>query len=88
MSVHNPTSHSFPENAREALGDEKLQRSLASAKMGFRVRRGEAAARLPEFETLRDESRDIKNHTLAHIDLYLEAFEKRVTERGGRKSVV
>ncbi|MEN8195014.1 MAG: LUD domain-containing protein, partial [Pseudomonadota bacterium] len=83
MSVHNPTSHRFPENAREALDDETLQRGLASAKVGFRVRRSEAAARLPEFEALRDESRDIKNHTLAHIDLYLEAFEKRVIERGG-----
>jgi L-lactate dehydrogenase complex protein LldF len=83
MTAHNPTSHRFVENAREALADPTLQRGLASAKVGFRVRRNEAAARLPEFETLRDESRDIKNHTLAHIDLYLEAFEKRVIERGG-----
>jgi L-lactate dehydrogenase complex protein LldF len=83
VSIHNPTSHRFPENARAALDNKTLQRGLASAKVGFRVRRGEAAARLPEFETLRDESRDIKNHTLAHIDLYLEAFERRVTERGG-----
>jgi len=83
MSVHEPTSHNFPENARKALGNKTLQRGLASAKVGFRIRRSEAAARLPEFETLRDESRDIKNHTLAHIDLYLEEFEKRVVERGG-----
>ncbi len=83
MSADAPTSHRFPENARAALADETLQRGLASAKVGFRVRRSEAAARLPEFETLRDEARDIKNHVLAHLDLYLEAFEQRVTERGG-----
>ncbi|UCH74361.1 MAG: iron-sulfur cluster-binding protein [Rhodospirillales bacterium] len=83
MSVEVPTSHRFPDNARAALADATLQRGLASAKLGFRVRRSEAAARLPEFETLRDEARDIKNHVLAHLDLYLEAFEQRVTERGG-----
>jgi len=83
VSAVAPTSHRFPENARAALADATLQRSLASAKVGFRVRRSEAAARLPEFETLRDEARDIKNHVLAHLDLYLEAFEQRVKEHGG-----
>lgn len=83
MSADAPTSHRFIENAREALADETLQSSLASAKVGFRVRRSEAAARLPEFETLRDEGRAIKDHVLAHLDLYLEAFEARVKERGG-----
>ena len=42
-----------------------------------------AAERLPEFEALRDLGRDIKDHTLAHLDLYLEAFEARVAELGG-----
>jgi len=83
VSADAPTSHRFPANARAALADATLQRGLASAKVGFRVRRSEAAARLPEFEALRDEARDIKDHVLAHLDLYLEAFEQRVTERGG-----
>ena len=38
----------------------------------FVPRRAAAADRLPEFEALRDSARDIKNHTLAHLDLYLE----------------
>ncbi|MGI9373418.1 MAG: LutB/LldF family L-lactate oxidation iron-sulfur protein, partial [Hyphomicrobiales bacterium] len=38
---------------------------------------------LPEFEALRDRGRDIKNHVLEHLDLYLEAFETRVLEAGG-----
>ena len=40
-------------------------------------------AKLPEFEALRDSARDIKNHTLAHLDLYLEQFEQRCTAAGG-----
>jgi L-lactate dehydrogenase complex protein LldF len=40
-------------------------------------------ARLPEFEALRDSARDIKNHALAHLDLYLERFEERCAAAGG-----
>src|SRR6185312_6462249 len=40
-------------------------------------------AGLPEFEQLRDTARDIKNHTLANLDFYLEASEAKVRESGG-----
>jgi L-lactate dehydrogenase complex protein LldF len=40
--------------------------------------------RLPEFDALRDSARAIKDHTLAHLDLYLQAYERKVTESGGR----
>ena len=33
------------------------------------------STRLPEFDALRDSARDIKNHALANLDLYLEAYE-------------
>ena len=79
-----PTSHAFQENARRALHDELLQRALGKAEAGFQAKRREAAGRLPEFEALRDAAKAIKDHTLAHLDAYLEAFEKRVTESGGR----
>ena len=32
---------------------------------------------------MRDSARDIKNHTLQHLDLYLEAYEEKVTASGG-----
>ena len=38
---------------------------------------------LPEFERLRDVARDIKNHTLAHLDFYLEEWEAKVLASGG-----
>src|SRR3954447_1790603 len=82
MTVH-ATSPRFKENAREALADEQLQAALAKVRRGFVEKRKAAADRLPEFERLRDQARDIKNHTLAHLDLYLEAYEKRVTASGG-----
>ncbi len=77
------TSRAFVANARAGLGDAALQRSLARFQGGFTVKRREAAARLPEFEALRDRARAIKDHTLAALDHYLERFEEKVAESGG-----
>lgn len=77
------TSLSFEENAHAALENPVLQSALGKIKTGWVAGRARAADRLPEFEALRDLGRDIKNHTLAHLDLYLEAFEARVTGLGG-----
>ena len=77
-------SLSFEKQAARALDNETLQGSLRLLEQGWQAGRRRAAAALPEFEELRDLGREIKNHTLAHLDLYLEAFEARVTEAGGR----
>ena len=77
------TSPRFKENAARALADAPLQSALAKVKRGFIDKRAAAAAALPEFEALRDAARDIKDHTLAHLDLYLEEYEAKVTASGG-----
>ena len=76
------TSPAFKENARSALADMQLQKALSAVAPGLAARRGAARAALPEFEALRDRGRDIKNHTLAHLDLYLEEFERKAKEAG------
>ncbi len=78
------TSPAFKQNASRALADAGLQKALGTAKGAFLQRRADAVARLPEFEQLRDIGRDIKNHTLAHLDFYLEAFEAKVLAAGGK----
>ena len=78
-----PTSHAFKANVRDALVDATLQQALGNMKTGFPAKRLAAINRLPEFEALRDQGRDIKNHTLEHLDFYLELFERNVTEAGG-----
>jgi L-lactate dehydrogenase complex protein LldF len=78
------TSPNFKRNATAALKDAQLQRALAKVEAGFIGRRQQVTSRLPEFEALRDAARDVKDHTLAHLDLYLEAYERRVTELGGK----
>jgi len=77
------TSRAFKENAEQALADAALQKALGFVKRGFVEKRAAAAAGLPEFEALRDQARDIKDHVLNHLDHYLERFEARVHDNGG-----
>ncbi len=76
------TAHAFKANVRAALKDAQLQRALAGLPTGLVAQRAVARARLPEFEALRDVGRDIKNDTLANLDLYLEAWEAKATAAG------
>ncbi len=79
----NPHSHNFKENASQALKNKNLQSALSQMKVGFIERRQTAVDDMPEFEELRDQARDLKNHTLANLDFYLERYEKKATEAGG-----
>ena len=76
------TSPAFKRNVKDALADAQLQKALGRG-LGFVERRRIAAEALPEFDALRDAARDIKNHTLSYLDLYLEAYEARVIAQGG-----
>ncbi len=78
------TSPAFKENAARALADPGLQKALARTKPQFHGKRAKAVAGLPEFERLRDIGRDIKNHTLAHLDFYLETYAANVERAGGK----
>ena len=82
MNVVDTTSPAFKDNARQALADTQLQKALSAVAPGLAARRGAARAALPEFETLRERGRDIKNHTLDHLDIYLEMFEAKAKAAG------
>ncbi len=78
------TSQTFKSNASAALRDAALQRALKNLKAGFPGKRAAAIAKLPEFDALRAAGRDLKDHTLEHLDFYLERFEAKVIEQGGQ----
>jgi L-lactate dehydrogenase complex protein LldF len=77
------TSDKFIPLSEAALVDDKLQSALGQLSGRLAAGRTKSVSDLPEFEQLRGEARDIKNHTLQHLDLYLEAFEQQVVEQGG-----
>ena len=79
-----PTSHAFKVNATAALADAQLQKALGGLKGGLVANRARARGALPEFEALRETAKGIKDHTLAHLDLYLETYEKNATAAGAQ----
>ena len=78
------TSRSFKDNAHRALNDEQLRRALDNMKEGFIAKRAKAAAKLPEFDALRDQAKEIKDHTLENLDAYLELYAEQVEATGGK----
>lgn len=77
-------TNSFRQSVRTALADPLLQSALNRVPEGFIKRRAEARASLPEFDDIRDSARTMKDHTLEHLDLYLEEFAARAEEAGTR----
>ena len=78
------TSHQFASQAVTALVDPELKRALGRAKSGFVDKRRRARAGLPEWEQIRETARVVKDHTLAHLDVYLRRYEQKVTDSGGQ----
>ena len=83
MTLH-PTTPDFKDNAHRALHDPELQKALGHVQHGFIYKRQSAVERLPEFKTLRESARDLKDHVLKNLDLYLETYERNVAAAGGQ----
>ncbi|GLQ04927.1 LutB/LldF family L-lactate oxidation iron-sulfur protein [Sneathiella chinensis] len=77
------TSRKFKESAHEAMADEDLRAAMNRIRTAFTTARADAAAELPEFESLRDQAAEIKDHVLDNLDYYLEYFEQKVVAEGG-----
>ena len=74
----------FPENVTVARGDPTLLGALNRLQRDARAGRTETIAKLPEFETLRDAAKEIRNGALANLAANLERFEENVTAKGGK----
>ncbi|HUF57490.1 MAG TPA: lactate utilization protein B [Thermohalobaculum sp.] len=84
MKPEAATSPRFKQNAAEALANPNIQRAMSRAQSGFIRKRAEARAAVPEFDAIRDAARDMKNHVLANLDLYLERYEQAATAAGAK----
>jgi L-lactate dehydrogenase complex protein LldF len=75
--------HDFAGAARQAQADPALQAALVrlTGTLLAGNRRGYAA--LPDSDRLRDHAKCVKEHTLAHLDRYLEQLEASVLKLGG-----
>jgi len=82
LQVH---SAEFKTRAREALKDESLRAALGNVvKTGFAAKRAEALELVPEWEQIRREAKTIKDHTLEHLEHYLQLYEQQVLNNDGQ----
>ena len=78
-----PQSRQFKQNVAKAIEDEQLQKSLFNVKKGLVNNRLKAITPVSDFELYREQAKKLKQHTLSHLDYYLEEFEKNFTRQGG-----
>ncbi|CAM5682322.1 Iron-sulfur cluster-binding protein OS=Streptomyces alboniger OX=132473 GN=CP975_03805 PE=4 SV=1 [Streptomyces alboniger] len=84
MPVFSPTTHpAFPEAAHEAVGNQTLRGNLRHATHTIRAKREKAVAEVSDWSALREAGKQIKDHTLRHLDRYLVQLEEAVTAAGG-----
>jgi L-lactate dehydrogenase complex protein LldF len=73
----------FQAGARIALQDAQLRRNLRKATHTIRAKRAAVVAEVPDWQELRRAGREIKAHTMRHLDRYLLELEMSVQRAGG-----
>ena len=74
----------FKARAGQKIADTLLAKNLAKTKHKFVAARALAVQELDDFEGTRDAATKIRDEVLKNLDLWLERFESRATERGGQ----
>ncbi|MBA2810773.1 iron-sulfur cluster-binding protein [Streptomyces sp. KM273126] len=78
-----PTFPAFPKAAHEAVNNPTLRGNLRHATHTIRAKRARAVAEVSDWAALREAGKQIKDHTLRHLDRYLVQLEESVTRAGG-----
>jgi L-lactate dehydrogenase complex protein LldF len=80
------STETFVANYQRALADGQLQQALAKATAKFTAARAQAVYKLgaDDWEAMRAQARAVKEHTITHLDYYLEQFASNVERLGGR----
>ena len=81
MSLSNPN---LIQRSHAALENDVLQGALRRATTTFIERRREAVTSVADWEALRQRARLVKEHTINHLDYYLEQLVAKVEEHGGK----
>ena len=77
------TAPSFPKAAHNLLRDAQLRKNVHHATSVIQNKRARVVAELGDWEQLRLAGERIREHTMTHLDAYLEQFEMNCTRAGG-----
>jgi L-lactate dehydrogenase complex protein LldF len=77
------TAPAFPMAARAAMGDTQLRKNVRHATDVIQAKRARVVGEMPDWQELRESGKRIRQHTMEHLDVYLEQFEENCTRAGG-----
>jgi L-lactate dehydrogenase complex protein LldF len=77
------TAPTFPMAARSMMGDTQLRKNVRHATDVIQAKRARVVGEMPDWQALRESGKQIRQHTMEHLDFYLEEFEKNCTAAGG-----
>jgi L-lactate dehydrogenase complex protein LldF len=69
--------------ARAAMGDTQLRQNLRHATDVIQSKRARVVGEMPDWQELREAGKQIRQHTMEHLDYYLQEFETNCTRAGG-----
>lgn len=73
----------FPMAAKAAMKDAQMRRNVHHATEVIRAKRARVVGEMPDWQELREAGKQIRRHTMEHLEFYLREFEARCTEQGG-----
>jgi L-lactate dehydrogenase complex protein LldF len=77
------TAAAFPMAAHVSMGDPQMRRNVRHATDVIQAKRARVVAEMPDWQELREAGKQIRRHTMRHLDFYLEQFERNCTAAGG-----
>jgi L-lactate dehydrogenase complex protein LldF len=77
------TAPAFPIAASAVLGDTQLRKNVRHATDVIQAKRARVVGEMPDWQALRESGKQIRAHTMRHLETYLEEFETKCTAAGG-----
>ncbi len=77
------TAPKFQVAAKALMGDSQLRKNVRHATKVIQAKRAKVVAEMPDWQDLRESGKQIRQHTMRHLDFYLEQFERNCTAAGG-----
>ncbi|HEX9201426.1 MAG TPA: LutB/LldF family L-lactate oxidation iron-sulfur protein [Acidobacteriaceae bacterium] len=77
------TAPKFQVAAKALMGDSQLRKNVRHATKVIQTKRAKVVAEMPDWQELRESGKQIRQHTMRHLDFYLEQFERNCTAAGG-----
>jgi L-lactate dehydrogenase complex protein LldF len=77
------TAAAFPIAAHVSMGDPQMRKNVRHATNVIQGKRADRVAEMPDWQELRESGKEIRRHTMRHLDFYLEQFERNCTAAGG-----